>query len=162
MQDTWWVMTVETVNKYVTSRNKGVKIWEEIKSPSNCHPLISAGSDRSVLWVRKPRQLSWALCLLGIPGNTTPYSPILKIATYPYQNMGLEQYSKEPMKSTDSVAWFQVQFILESPDGFSLPSLSSILLGFNCEKRDDVTRSLEYTLVTLAFWKWNYKTQGHK
>lgn len=162
MQDTLQVMTVETVNKHITSRNKGIKMGEEIKSQSNCHPLISAGSDRSVLWARKPRQLCWALCLLGIPGNPTPYSPILKIVTFPYQNMGLEQYSKGPMKSTDGVASFQVQFIMESPDGLSLPSLSSILLGFNCEKRDDVTRSLEYTLVTLAFWKWNYKTQGHK
>lgn len=91
------------------------------------------------------------LCLVWFPGSIIPYSPILQIIKFHYQNISLQQYSKGPMKIDDTVASFQMQFILGSPD--KLLSWSSILLGSGCVKRDDETRNLEWTLVILTLWK---------
>lgn len=55
------------------------------------------------------------------------------------------------MKSTSSVASFQVQFILDSPDGLTF---WSSILGSGCMKRDDEIRNREC--------KWDVDTLKRK
>lgn len=64
------------------------------------------------------------------------------------------------MTSGDSMASFQVRFLLESPDRLSLPSWSSTLLGFGCEKRIDVNKKSRIYTCDLGILKMKLQDPG--